>query len=222
MKKTIQHLLEGIQRETAYTRKLIGKDRLDAAVMDAISRVPRQEFISEGLRDQAFDNGPLPIGYAQTISQPYIVALMTDLLSPGINDRILEIGTGCGYQTAILSLLCQQVYSVERIPQLSMQAQARFRQMQYKNIQCRTGNGCQGWPEYAPYDGIIVTAAAETIPQQLIDQLRPGGKLVIPVGKHGYHQQLMRLNKDEQGKVHNENLLGVSFVPLVDEEISEA
>ncbi len=219
MKKTMQHLIQDIERETVYTRNLIGKDRLDSNVMEAVSRVPRQQFVSEDLSDQAFDNGPLPIGYAQTISQPYIVALMTDLLAPRIDHRVLEIGTGCGYQTAILSLLCKQVYSVERIPQLSEQAQARFRKMEYHNIQCRIGNGYQGWPEYAPYDGIIVTAAAETIPQQLIDQLLPGGKLVIPVGKQGYHQELFRLIKDEQGELHNESVLGVSFVPLVNDEI---
>ena len=219
MKRTMQHLIEDIERETVYTRNLIGKNRLDPDVMDAISRVPRQRFVSEDLSDMAFDNGPLPIGYAQTISQPYIVALMTDLLAPRVDDSVLEIGTGCGYQTAILSLLCKQVYSVERIPQLSEQAQARFSDMQYHNIQCRIGNGCRGWPEYAPYDGILVTAAAESIPQPLIDQLDPGGTLVIPVGKQGYHQQLLKLIKDEQGKLHNESVLGVSFVPLVDDDI---
>ncbi len=218
MHKSIQQLVDDINRETRYTSHLIGKDRLDQRVMKVMARVPREKFVAEYLQGRAFDNGPLPIGYGQTISQPYIVALMSDLLSPASTDRILEIGTGSGYQAAVLSQLCAQVFTVERISELSQQARTRFREMGYSNIKCRVGNGCRGWPEHAPYDGIIVTAAATAIPDELVEQLKEGGRLVIPLTIYGYHQELLRLIKDEQGNIHRESILGVAFVPLVDDE----
>jgi protein-L-isoaspartate(D-aspartate) O-methyltransferase len=170
------------------------------------------------MRAAAFENSPLPIGYGQTISQPYIVALMTDLLAPEAEHRILEIGTGSGYQSAILSLLCNKVYSVEVIKELGAIAAGVFKRLGYHNIEIHIGDGYQGWLEYAPYDGIIVTAAATHIPSILVEQLRPGGRLVIPVGLPYRHQELMLVRKDEYGKTLMESVLGVAFVPMVNGE----
>ena len=215
MKKTIQRLLAGIESEVRYTRSMIGKNELDPRVMDAMASVPREEFVPPNLRAMAFDDGPLPIGHGQTISQPYIVALMTDLLQLEQDHSVLEIGTGSGYQTAILSRLCKQVYTLEVIQELSEAAASRLKKLGYSNIECRTGSGYQGWPEHAPYDGIIVTAAAASIPEALIEQLKPGGRLVIPVGMPYSHQELMLVEKDDQGDIHSKDILGVAFVPLV-------
>jgi protein-L-isoaspartate(D-aspartate) O-methyltransferase len=212
----MQRMLDDIRSEVAYTRHMIGKDALDARVMAAMAQVPRDEFVPDEMKPAAFDNGPLPIGHGQTISQPYIVALMTDLLEVQPEHRVLEIGTGSGYQTAVLSRLCDTVYSMDLIPALSDAAAARLRRLGHANIQTRAGNGYLGWPEHAPYDGIIVTAAAPHIPTPLIDQLRPGGRLVIPVGLPYSPQQLIVLTKDAQGETHVREVLGVAFVPLVD------
>ena len=209
-----QRMLDDIESEVKFTRKMIGKNALDPKVMDVMSRIPRNEFVPKSFLDAAFDNGPLPIGHGQTISQPYIVALMTDLLELDENDTVLEIGTGSGYQTAILSQLCKQVYSVEYITALAETAKARFEKLGYDNIQCMTGNGYDGWPEHAPYDGIIVTAAATHIPKPLIDQLKPGGRLVIPVGRPHLYQELTLVEKDEAGELNIKEILGVAFVPL--------
>ena len=160
MTMNTQTMLADIEREVRYTKDMIGRDRFAPAVMQAMATVPRDRFVPEDLRSSAFDNGPLPIGHGQTISQPYIVALMTDLLDLQQNSTVLEIGTGSGYQTAVLSQLCKQVYSVEVIPELSKLAVARFRELGYHNIETMVGNGYHGWPEHAEYDGIIVTAAA--------------------------------------------------------------
>ncbi len=218
MRNDQQEMLEDINAEVRYTHSLIGKDTLDPRVMEAMRKVPRDEFVPPDMRAAAFENGPLPIGYGQTISQPYIVALMTDMLAPEPEHRILEIGTGSGYQTAILSQLCSKVYSVEVVAELGAIAAELFKRLGYHNIEMRIGDGYQGWPEHAPYDGIIVTAAATHIPEALVEQLRPGGRMVIPVGLPYSHQELMRVRKDEQGKVHTESVLGVAFVPLVDGE----
>ena len=221
MKKKLQRLIADIESEVRYTRSLIGKNELDPRVMKAMATVPRAEFVPDNLKFAAFDNGPLPIGHGQTISQPYIVALMTDLLELEPDHIVLEIGTGSGYQGAVLSLLCKKVYTVELIAELSEPAATLFKNLGYDNIETRTGNGYEGWPEYAPYDGIIVTAAATHIPQSLIEQLKPGGRLVIPVGLPNLPQELMLVKKDGQGEVHVKDILGVAFVPLQEETLDE-
>ena len=217
MKSAIKRMLAEIDGEVAYTRSLIGKSKLAPRVMAAIGKVPREAFVSPDLKDFAYDNGPLPIGYGQTISQPYIVALMTDLLQLEPDHVVLEVGTGSGYQAAVLSQLVKQVFTIERIPALGDASAALLKSLGYSNIQYRTGNGYDGWPEHAPYDAIIVTAAASHIPQALIEQLKPGGRLVIPVGLPYMPQELMLVEKDEQGEIHSRDILGVAFVPLQEE-----
>ena len=212
-----QKMIADIESEVAYTRSMIGRDHLDPRVMSAMREVPREAFVPPGLKNFAFDNGPLPIGHGQTISQPYIVALMTDLLQIASDHTILEIGTGSGYQTAILSLLCRQVYTVERIAALSEAALRYLADLGYDNVLGKAGNGYLGWPEHAPYDGIIVTAAASHIPPALAEQLKPGGRLVIPVGSKFGHQELLLVEKDPQGNMHPQNVLGVAFVPMTGE-----
>lgn len=214
-------MISVIESEYRSTSRMTGLDRPSARVIMAIRKVPRDSFVPEDMRHYAFDNGPLPIGYNQTISQPYIVALMTDLLKPDENHTVLEIGTGSGYQTAILSLLVKKVYTMEIIKELNGEARERLQKFHYRNIECRHGNGYEGWPEHAPYDGIIVTAAAPFIPQTLIDQLKPGGRMVIPVGQTYYHQELMLVEKDQKGETKTTNILGVAFVPLVDRKVDE-
>ena len=214
-------MIADIESEVKFTRSMIGKSALDPRVMKAMARVPRDKFVPDDVKSAAFYNGPLPIGDGQTISQPYIVALMTDMLSIEPSHTILEIGTGSGYQTAILSLLCKQVYTIECIAALSKKAAARLKELKYSNIETTIGNGYKGWPEHAPYDGIIVTAAASHIPEALIKQLKPGGNLVIPVGEAYMSQELMLVKKDEQGEIDIKSVLGVVFVPLVDEPIQK-
>ncbi|MDT8384682.1 MAG: protein-L-isoaspartate(D-aspartate) O-methyltransferase [Gammaproteobacteria bacterium] len=213
----IDKMIADIDSEVLYTRKMIGRDALDGRVMAAMRRVPRDKFVPQEMRPYAFTNGPVPIGHSQTISQPYIVALMTDLLAPDRDDVILEIGTGSGYQTAVLSQLVKKVYSMEVIRALSEAATARLKRLGYHNIETCIGNGHNGWPEHAPYDGIIVTAAATHIPEALVEQLKPGGRLVIPVGLTGFHQQLILVEKDQNGETRVSDILAVAFVPLVDE-----
>ncbi len=210
----LQCMLNDIELEVNLTRHLIGKAALDDRVMAAIKQVPRPEFLPENFRFIAYENRPAPIGLGQTISQPYIVALMSDLLETEPTDTILEIGTGSGYQSAVLSNLVKQVYSLEIIEELSSKARLRLKKLGYNNVMVRTGNGHFGWPEYAPYDGIIVTAAAAKIPQALIDQLRTGARLVIPVGLPYDYQELMVIEKKDQDKIESRKILGVSFVPL--------
>jgi len=213
----LQRMLDDIEMEVNLTRHLIGKDALDDRVMAAIKQVHRHKFLPADFRFLAYDNGPAPIGSGQTISQPYIVALMTDLLNTKPTDTVLEIGTGSGYQAAILSKLVKQVYSLEIIEELSTKARRRLEKLGYNNVTVRTGDGHFGWPEHAPFDGIIVTAATPYIPQALIDQLRPGARLVIPVGFPFSYQELMVVEKKADGKIETRNILGVSFVPLTGE-----
>jgi protein-L-isoaspartate(D-aspartate) O-methyltransferase len=213
----IDKMIADIKSEVLYTRKMIGRDALDERVLNAMREVPRDEFVPENLKPFAYENGPLPIGHSQTISQPYIVALMTDLLNPDKNDVILEVGTGSGYQAAILSRLVAKVYSIEFIEELSAAATDRLKSIGYHNIETCVGNGHLGWPEHAPYDGIIVTAAATHIPQPLLEQLKPGGCMAIPVGLPNCHQELMLVEKDQSGETQVKSVLGVAFVPLVDE-----
>jgi len=209
-----QQLVEEIQDDVRLTSRYIGRDSFDQRVLDAIAHVPRHEFVAAEYRDQAYRNHPLPIGYGQTISQPYIVALMTDLAAPTAEDRVLEIGTGSGYQAAILAQLVKQVYSVEIIQPLASRAADTFHRLQYKNITSKAGDGYYGWPEHAPFDAILVTAAASHIPPPLLQQLKPGGRLVIPVGSRFLTQQLVLVSKDAQGHISSRQILPVQFVPL--------
>lgn len=214
MKKPMKRMLAEIDSEAEYTRSMTGRKRFSSRVMEAVGQVPREQFVPADLRSYAFDNGPLPIGQGQTISQPYIVALMTDLLNLQADHSVLEIGTGCGYQTAILSLLARHVYTIEVVPELGATSARRLQELGYPNITFQIGNGYAGWPEYAPFDAIIVTAAAAQVPQALIDQLAPGGRLVIPVGLPYMAQELVLVEKDEQEKIHTRDILGVAFVPM--------
>ncbi len=216
----LQRMLNDIEMEVHLTRHLIGRNSFDARVMAAMKNVPRHEFLPADLRYCAYDNGPAPIGSGQTISQPYIVALMSDLLETKPSDTILEIGTGSGYQAAILSQLVEQVYSVEIIEDLASSARKRLHKLSYDNIEVRNDDGYFGWPEHAPYDGVIVTAAAPHIPQPLIDQLREGARLVIPVGLPYSYQELMVVEKKANGEIETKKVLGVSFVPLTGEHES--
>jgi len=183
-------------------------------VLEQIRNVPRHLFVDEALASRAYEDTALPIGLGQTISQPYVVARMTEALLEGLKGgRILEIGTGCGYQTAVLAPLVKEIYTVERIPELLRKTKQRLRQLDIYNVHFRQGDGWEGWPKYGPYDGIIVAAAADELPQKLLEQLAPGGHLVIPVGPSG-RQELFRVSK--QNEHYEQTSLGlVSFVPLV-------
>lgn len=187
----------------------------DQDVLNAIERTPREMFVPAEFGSHAYDNTALPIDLGQTISQPYIVALMTDALKVHKRAKVLEIGTGSGYQAAVLSPLCRRVYTIERHRGLLRQAEDRFRKLGLHNITTRHGDGNLGWPEQAPFECIIVTAAAEEIPQTLVDQLAVGGRMAIPVGANVSAQTLIRLTKREDGSVEQTDLGGVRFVPLV-------
>jgi protein-L-isoaspartate(D-aspartate) O-methyltransferase len=210
----IAKLLRDIATEVHYTQDLIGRDALDPRVMAAMAEVPRDAFVPADERQYAYANGPLPIGWGQTISQPYIVALMTDLLGCGPQARVLEVGTGSGYQAAVLSRVVGQVYSVEIIPALAETAARRLAELGYTNVETRLGDGYLGWPEQAPFDGILVTAAAPRIPPALVEQLRPGARLVLPVGEPHGRQELLLVEKDHDGLVHTNPILPVAFVPM--------
>lgn len=212
--KEREQMAREIESEVKYTSRWIGKKALDPRVMQAMRHVLRHEFVPSDMAAVAYRNEPLPIGFGQTISQPYIVALMTDLLRLGEEDIVLEVGTGCGYQTAVLSELVKQVYTVEMVKQLGEQAKARLARLGYENVEFKIGDGYYGWKEHAPYDTVIVTAAARTIPDALIEQLRPGGRMAIPIGTPYSSQTLMQVEKDRAGAVHSRNILSVAFVPL--------
>jgi protein-L-isoaspartate(D-aspartate) O-methyltransferase len=186
----------------------------DTRVLSAIERIPREEFTPPNFRDQAYENIALPIGHGQTLSQPAVVGLMTQALDVGPRMKVLEIGTGSGYQAAILSLLCRRLYTIERHKPLLGLAEARFKALRLHNITTRFGDGWLGWPEQAPFERIILTAAPKTVPQALLDQLAPDGLMVLPVGGEKRSQRLVRLRKTEQGPVQ-EDIGGVRFVPMV-------
>jgi protein-L-isoaspartate(D-aspartate) O-methyltransferase len=188
-----------------------GRPVLDARVLEAVVRVPRHEFVPPALQDSAYANVALPIGHGQTISQPFIVALMTDLAAPGPDAAVLEVGTGCGYQTAVLAELARKVWSIELVAELAESAAARLERLGYANAVVRTGDGADGWPEHAPFDAILVTAAPDHVPPALVEQLAVGGCMVLPLGD--WNQDLVRLRKTEQG-VERETLLPVRFVPM--------
>ena len=210
----MQVLLDEIRAEVSETWQYTGRAALAPRVLDAFAEVPRHAFLPDTLRAAAYINRPLPIGHGQTISQPYIVALMTDLLDPEPDDIVLEIGTGSGYQAAVLAKLVKQVYSLEIVAALAEQASERLRRLGYGNIEVRQGDGHAGWPEHAPFDAIIVTAAAPDIPPVLIEQLKPGGRLLIPVGSRYSGQDLLLIEKDRHGRVSRKSVLPVIFVPL--------
>jgi protein-L-isoaspartate(D-aspartate) O-methyltransferase len=198
-------------REEMVRTQIASRDITDSGVLDAMRKVPRELFVRPEDRRAAFHDGPLPIGCGQTISQPYIVAYMTGLLGLGKRDRVLEIGTGCGYQTAVLAELADRVFTVEIIRELSERARETLGAMGYSNIEFRTGDGRAGWPEEAPFDGIIVTAAPGHVPPALQEQLAEGGRLVIPVGTMSqYIHRIVRRG----GEYEDEGLLAVRFVPL--------
>jgi protein-L-isoaspartate(D-aspartate) O-methyltransferase len=207
-------MVDDIQADVRATREYIGKGRLDEAILEVIGRVPRHAFVPEALRGEAYANRPLPIGYGQTISQPYIVALMTDLLEPGPDDVMLEVGTGSGYQAAVLAALVRRVYTIEIVPELGRSAAERLARLGCANVETRVGDGYYGWPEAGPFDGIVVTAVAGHIPPPLIRQLKPGGRMVVPLGQPFGVQQLVRVTKDAQGNLTTQQVLPVRFVPL--------
>ncbi|MCG6907527.1 MAG: protein-L-isoaspartate(D-aspartate) O-methyltransferase [Desulfobacteraceae bacterium] len=207
-------LVAAIEETVRETAGHIGRDSMDPRVMAVLAEVPRHEFVPQDQRPHAYENRPLPIGHGQTISQPYIVALMTDLLKPQPEHRVLEIGTGSGYQAAVLARLVKEVYSIEIITELGQQATERLQRLGYDNVTVRTGDGYFGWEEQAPFDGIVVTAAADHIPPPLIRQLKPGGRMVIPVGSRFMVQQLVLVEKDAGGAATTRQILPVLFVPL--------
>ena len=212
-----RHMLAEIAAAAVHVSNLIGKTALDERVMTAMAKVPRHEFVPIELQPYAYTNIPLPIGFDKTVSQPFIVALMTDLLDIGVDDTVLEIGTGLGYQAAILSQLARQVYSVEIIEELGQQARKRLRQQGCTNIQLKIANGKHGWPEHAPFDKVMVTAAPDLVPPALIGQLKKGGKMVVPAGLTD-SQLLMLVDKDSNGRVGIKEILPVRFSQLEDIE----
>ncbi len=207
-------LLQEIEAEMLDTQDMTGRASLSERVVQAMRLVPRDAFVPHHLQDAAYLNMPLPIGHEQTISQPYIVALMTELLNPKDDQVVLEIGTGSGYQAAVLAGLVKHVYSVEVIAPLADEAKERLQRLGYHNVSFRTGDGSLGWPEHAPYDAIIVTAASPKVPTALIEQLKPGGVLVMPVGMRYTGQDLKVIRKGADGQLVERDVLPVVFVPL--------
>jgi len=208
-------LLQQIDSEMAGLGPLYGQIGLDPRVLEAMAAVPREEFVSADEIPYAYANIPLPIGYGQTISQPFIVALMTNLLRPQPSHVILEVGTGCGYQAAVLSKLVRQVYSIEVVEPLAETARARLLRLGFTNVAVRCGDGYDGWSDHAPFDGVIVTAAAPFIPEALVEQLANGGRMVMPVDRGSEGQMLLLLEKNSSGEVQSHDVLPVAFVPLV-------
>jgi protein-L-isoaspartate(D-aspartate) O-methyltransferase len=207
-------LIREIEQDVKATGRHLGRERLDPRVLQALRSVPRHRFVTDAYRDRAYENRPLPIGHGQTISQPYIVAIMTELLEPKPDQRMLELGTGSGYQAAVLAQVTGRVYSMEIIPELGEQAAERLRSLGYDNVQVRVGDGYYGWPEQGPFDGIIVTAAGDHVPPPLVEQLKPGGRMVIPVGSWYFTQQLLLIEKTADGTLETREILPVAFVPL--------
>jgi protein-L-isoaspartate(D-aspartate) O-methyltransferase len=211
-------LLDEIEADAEATASYTGRRRFSARTMAAMAEVPRERFVREGDEDVAYLNMPLPIGHGQTISQPYIVALMTDLLDLAGGERVLEVGTGSGYQAAILATLAKEVFSIETVEPLARAAAEKLARLGYRNVEVRAGDGAKGWPEQAPFDAIIVTCAAgEGVPPDLVAQLKPGGRMVIPVGRGRFSQNLLLVTKDAAGNVEQRSVLPVAFVPLVTE-----
>ncbi len=209
-----RQLVDEVRADVLITRRELDRDALDPSVLEALGCVPRHEFVPQPLRQHAYQNRPLPIGHGQTISQPYIVAIMTDLLETDAEDEVLEVGTGSGYQAAILAKLVRRVYSIEIIPALGESARERLERLGYDNIETRIGDGYYGWKEHGPFDAIIVTAAAGHVPPPLLEQLKPGGRMLIPVGGPFWVQHLMLITKSTDGEIRSRRVLPVAFVPL--------
>jgi protein-L-isoaspartate(D-aspartate) O-methyltransferase len=205
-----RQMLAEIAAEAVFASGETGRAALEPRVLDAMGRVPRHDFVPLELRAYAYANSPLPIGYDKTISQPYICALMTDLLEPRATDRVLEVGTGLGYQAAVLAELVGTVYSVEIVAPLALEAKRRLALQGYDNVVLGTGDGSHGWPEHAPYDKVIVTAAPDLIPPPLLRQLKPGGRMVIPAGLPE-SQKLLLVEKDAEGRARTREILRVRF-----------
>jgi len=212
-----RQMLEEIKQLAAATAAETGRSTLDPRVLDAMGKVPREEFVPPKQAGSAYKSRPLSIGHGQTISQPFIVALMTELLQLKPTDTVLEVGTGSGYQAAVLSLLAREVYTIEIIRELGHPAAATLGRLGYANITARIGDGYQGWPTYAPFDAIVVTAAPDHVPAALVEQLKPEGRMVIPVGG-GREQTLMLITKNPDGTTTTTNTVPVSFVPLIKED----
>jgi protein-L-isoaspartate(D-aspartate) O-methyltransferase len=203
-----------LRRQMVETQ-LRARDIVDPDVLRAMAKVPRHRFVTAGMIDAAYEDHPLPIGHGQTISQPYVVALMTQLIQPTRHSRVLDVGTGSGYQAAVLAELCKEVYSIEILKPLAAEAAARLTAMGYKNVTVCHGDGYRGWKERAPFDAIIVAAAATHVPQPLVDQLAPGGRLVMPVGR--YFQELLVVHKRKDGSIEQRSVIPVAFVPMTGE-----
>ena len=201
-------------RERMVQEQIVARGIRDPRLLEVLRKIPRHRFVPLEMQPVAYEDTALPIGLGQTISQPYVVAFMTEALELKPQDRVLEIGTGSGYQAAVLSLLVREVYSMEIVERLGKEAEARLKEMGYNNVRVRIGNGYRGWPEAAPFDAIIVTAAPEDVPPALIEQLRVGGRMVVPVGR--YEQDLIRIRRVPKG-LEREKLLPVRFVPMVGE-----
>ena len=208
---------DAARRQRMVEQQLAPRGIDDARVLEAMRNVPRHRFVPDAVAPDAYSDGPLSIGYGQTISQPYIVALMTELARPAPGDRVLEVGTGSGYQAAVLAGLVGHVYSIEIVVPLAQHAVGLLAELGYANVTVKAGDGYAGWPEHAPFDAIVVTAAPERIPAPLLDQLRPGGRLVIPVGPVHATQQLRVVEKDAQGRLRERHITPVRFVPLTGE-----
>jgi protein-L-isoaspartate(D-aspartate) O-methyltransferase len=210
-------MLEEIEADVRATAGTTRVEKLGPRVRQALLDVPRHAFVPDAVKDQAYANVPLPIGREQTISQPFIVALMTELAQLGPDDVVLEVGTGSGYQAAILARLARRVDSIEIVRELADSAAARLTRLGFANVSVRAGDGYLGWPEHAPFDAIVVTAGATEIPAPLVEQLRPGGRLVIPIGPDSQRQELVLLAKDAEGRTTRRTVLPVRFVPLLRE-----
>ena len=212
-----QQMIAEVVADVVFLTSQLGKSALDSRVIEVMGRIPRHEFVPVELRAYSYINSPLPIGYGKTVSQPFIIALMTDLLDPQAEDRVLEVGAGVGYQAAILSELVKQVYSIDIIEELALETRKRLGRLGYRNVEIGVGNGYYGWGEHSPFDKIIVTAAPDLIPPPLIAQLKPGGKMVIPTGIPD-KQQLMVLEKSADGRLATREVLPVRFSELEEGE----
>ena len=206
------------QRKKMVKEQIINRGVTNPLVIKAMEKVPRHKFVPEELIQRAYDDTPLSIGHGQTISQPYIVAYMTQALRLVGGEKVLEVGTGCGYQAAVLAEIASDVYTIERIPELAQKAEQNLSSLGYKNVHVKIGDGTLGLEEFAPYDAIIVTAGGPDVPTSLIKQLRIGGRLVIPVGEYKFSQRLIRITKGINEKINKQDLIDVLFVPLIGEE----